>query len=86
MKYHYRKLVLVTSSLAVLLGLSISTIDFNQFGAIPSGQDLTRMRESENYNFQQNMFMNQERGLMARMREEGSFGQIHKKTLKIIFS
>ena len=62
MKYHYRKLVLVTLSLAVLLGLSISTIDFNQFGAIPSGQDLTRMRESENYNFQQKRCMNQERG------------------------
>ena len=82
MKYHYRKLVLVTLSLAVLLGLSISTIDFNQFGAIPSGQDLTRMRESENYNFQKNMFMNQERGLMARMREEGSFWSDPQKNLK----
>ena len=82
MKYRYRKIVLVALSLVALLGLSISTIDFNQFGAIPSGQDLTRMRASENYNFQKNMFMNQERGLMARMREEGSFWSDPQKNLK----
>ena len=82
MKYRYRKIVLVTLSLVALLGLSISTIDFNQFGAIPSGQDLTRMHGSENYNFQKNIFMNQERGLMARMREEGSFWSNPQKNLK----
>ena len=57
MKHQYRKIVLVTLSSILLLGLSILTLDFDQFGAIPSGQDLTRMRESENYNFQKNMFI-----------------------------
>ena len=47
MKHQYRKIVLVTLSPIVLLGLSILTIDFDQFGAIPSGQDLTRVRKSE---------------------------------------
>ena len=82
MKHQYRKIVLVTVSLIALLGLSILTIDFDQFGAIPSGQDLTRVRNSENYDLQQDMFVNQEKGLMARMREEGSFCSNPQKNLK----
>ena len=82
MKHQYRKIVLVTLSPIVLLGLSILTIDFDQFGAIPSGQDLTRVRKSENYDLQQDMFVNQEKGLMARMDEEGSFWSNPQKNLK----
>ena len=82
MKHQYHKIVLVTVSLIALLGLSILTIDFDQFGAIPSGQDLTRVRKSENYDLQQDMFVNQEKGLMARMREEGSFWSNPQKNLK----
>ena len=85
MKHQYRKIVLVTVSLIALLGLGILTIDFDQFGAIPSGQDLTRVRKSENYDLQQDMFVNQEKGLMARMREEGSFWSNPQKNLKTTF-
>ena len=70
----------------ITLLLSISSIllltSCEQFGNIPSGEYKLSLTKSKNYDLNQDKFVNEEKGIIKKMREEGSFWKKPIKNMK----
>ena len=71
---------MIASLFSILSILFLTSCE--QFGNIPSGEYKLSLSKSENYDLNQDKFVNQEIGVIEKMTEEGSFWKKPLKNLK----
>ena len=72
--------LMIASLLSILSILFLTSCE--QFGNIPSGEYKLSLTKSENYDLNQDKFVNEEIGIIEKMKEEGSFWKKPLKNLK----
>ena len=71
---------MITLLLSILSILLLTSCE--QFGNIPSGEYKLSLTKSKNYDLNQDKFVNEEKGIIKKMREEGSFWKKPIKNMK----